>query len=127
MSLWNSFLDNIAKPVGKALETGAGQVVDFVGQSFAGIVPTPSKVISGIAIDAGIEMGVSPILNAQGLSEAASQGLKENLKYQTNRQAQSNDITSSYNTPFVTLNCSNCCRTGQLILNSYKCHHTEYC
>jgi len=93
MSLWNSFLDNIAKPAGKAIATGAENALGFVGQAMPFGIPSPSSVVSGIAVNAGIEMGVSPILNAQGLTEAASQGLKENLKYQTNRQAQSNDIT----------------------------------
>jgi hypothetical protein len=93
MSLWNSFLDNIAKPAGKALASGGEQALGFIGQALPFGVPSPSSVISGIAIDAGIQMGVSPILNAQGLNEAAAQGLKENLKYQVNKNSQSNDIT----------------------------------
>jgi hypothetical protein len=93
MSLWNSFLDSIAKPAGRAIVSGGEQALGFIGQAMPFGIPSPSSVISGVAIDAGIQMGVSPILSAQGLDAAAAAGLKENLKYEVNKKAQSNDIT----------------------------------
>ena len=92
MSLWNSFLDNIAKPIGKSIYGGASQAVNFVGQAIPG-VPSPSTAITNMVIPAAIDIGVSPILSKQGLTEAAQQGIKENLKYATGTKFASNDLT----------------------------------
>lgn len=92
MSLWNSFLDNIAKPVGKNIASGFGQAANFVGQAIPG-VPSPSSAVAGMVIPAAIDIGVSPILSKQGLSDIAQQGIKENLKYATGSKFASNDLT----------------------------------
>lgn len=93
MSLWDSFLDNIAKPVSKAFQTGVSQTLDFVGQALPYGVPSPSSVISKTVIPAGIGIGATPITSAAGLNEAAAQGLKENAQYQVGRETVSNDLT----------------------------------
>jgi hypothetical protein len=92
MSLWDSFLDNIAKPVAKNFASGLGQAANFAGQAFP-IIPSPSTAISNIVIPAAIDIGVSPILSKQGLTETAQQGIKENLKYATGSKFASNDLT----------------------------------
>jgi hypothetical protein len=93
MSLWNSFLDNIAKPVAKVAENAAGQLLDFVGQAMPYGVPSPSSVITNTVVPAAINIGVSPITSKMGLNEAAAQGLKENLQYQVGQKTVSNDLT----------------------------------
>jgi len=92
MSLWNSFLDNIAKPAAKAIETGGKFAVDFVAQSIPG-VPAPANVLSQTIIDAGVNIGVSPILGRSGLEKTAQEAIKQNLTYNVKSQAVSNDLT----------------------------------
>lgn len=88
MSLWNSFLDNIAKPVGGAI---AKIPETFIG-TFTGNLASPSQAISNIAISAGVDIGTSRQLSALGLEKEAQAIVKENLKYSVKNQATSNDL-----------------------------------
>jgi hypothetical protein len=106
MSLWNSFLDNIAKPVGGAI---AKIPETFIG-TFTGNFGSPAQVISNIVIPAGIDIGVSKQLNALGLEKEAQNIVKENLKYSAKDQASSNDLVlkaavklhDEFISPFIT-------------------------
>jgi len=88
MSLWSSFLDNIAKPVGGAI---AKIPETFIG-TFTGNLASPSQAISNIIIPAGIDIGTSKQLSALGLEKEAQNIVKENLKYSVKNQATSNDL-----------------------------------
>jgi len=88
MSLWNDFLDNIAKPVGKTI---AGSV-DYWKDAFTGNLGSPSQFISNVATDAGVEIGATPLLRQLGVEEQAQQVIKDNLKYSVKSQSTSNDI-----------------------------------
>jgi hypothetical protein len=88
MSLWNSFLDNIAKPIGKAFVQG----VEYTGNTLGSIIASPSQAISQAVIPAGVNIGTSKILSEQQLSEAAQAGIKGNLIYEVNKAAVSNDL-----------------------------------
>jgi hypothetical protein len=88
MSLWNSFLDNIAKPIGGALAKIPGTAVDV----FTGNLGSPSQAISNIIFPAGIEIGTSKQLSALGLEKEAQALVKENLKYSVKNQSTSNDL-----------------------------------
>jgi hypothetical protein len=106
MSLWNSFLDNIAKPVGGAI---AKIPETFIG-TFTGNFGSPAQAISNIVIPAGIDIGVSKQLNALGLEKEAQNIVKENLKYSAKDQASSNDLVlkaavklhDEFISPFIT-------------------------
>ena len=88
MSLWSSFLDNIAKPVGGAI----GNVGEYLAGTFTGNFGSPSQTISNIVIPAGIDIGTSKQLTALGLEQEAQNIVKENLKYSVKNQATSNDL-----------------------------------
>lgn len=88
MSLWNSFLDNIAKPIGNAIV----KTPETVAGIFTGNLVSPSQAISNIVIPAGIEIGTSKQLSALGLQKEAQASIKENLKYSVQEQATSNDL-----------------------------------
>jgi hypothetical protein len=88
MSLWNDFLDNIAKPVGKTIAAGA----DYWKDAFTGNLGSPSQFISNVATNAGVEIGASPLLNQLGVEEKAQQVIKENLKYSVKNQAANSDL-----------------------------------
>jgi hypothetical protein len=88
MSLWNDFLDNIAKPVGRTITEGA----KFWADTITGNIGSPSQAIGNIVIPAAVEIGASKQLSALGLQESAQQAIKENLKYSVKEQAASNDI-----------------------------------
>ena len=93
MSLWNSFLDNIAKPVSRAITQAGEQTLDFIGQAMPYGVPSPSSIVVKPLLSTAVDIGVTPITSKAGLNEAAAAGLKENLKYQVGQEAVSNDIT----------------------------------
>lgn len=88
MSLWNSFLDNIAKPVGKAFVSG----VEYTAGAFGSMIGSPSAAISQTVLPAAVNIGTSKILSQKGLSEAAQAGIKANLIYEVNNAAVSNDL-----------------------------------
>jgi hypothetical protein len=88
MSLWNSFLDNIAKPVGNTLASGAENWFKTITGNFG----SPSQAISSVIIPAAIDIGTSKQLSALGLEQEAQNIVKENLKYSTQKQANSNDL-----------------------------------
>lgn len=88
MSLWNSFLDNIAKPVGGALVRGA----QYFGETAADIVASPSRAVSQTVLPAAVNIGTSKMLSEKGLTEAAQAGIKANLAYEVNKAATSNDL-----------------------------------
>jgi len=88
MSLWQEFLDNIAKPVGRTLVRGA----EFAGGKLADIIPSPAAAVSDIVLPAAVDIGATKPLAALNLSEKARQGVKENLEYAVREQAMSNDI-----------------------------------
>ena len=88
MSLWNDFLDNIAKPVGKTFVDAA----DYWKDAFTGNLGSPSQFISNAATNAGVEIGAGPLLRQLGVEEQAQQVIKENLKYSIKNQTTSNDL-----------------------------------
>jgi hypothetical protein len=88
MSLWNSFLDNIAKPVGNTVASSANYWKDII----MGTIGSPSQAISNVVIPAGVEIGASKQLSALGLENEAQTIVKENLKYSAMNQATSNDL-----------------------------------
>ena len=88
MSLWNDFLDNIAKPVGRTFAEGAKQWANTI----TGNIGSPGQAIGNIIIPAAVEIGTSKQLSALGLEQNAQQAIKENLKYSVKEQAASNDI-----------------------------------
>jgi hypothetical protein len=88
MSLWNNFLDNIAKPIGQGLAKG---VSDWAGW-FTGNISSPAQAISNVVIPAGVDIGMSKQLSAAGLEQSAQEAIKDNLKYSAKTQAASNDI-----------------------------------
>ena len=88
MSLWSSFLDNIAKPVGGAI----GNVGEYLAGTFTGNFGSPSQAISNIVTSAGVEIGTSKQLTALGLEQEAQNIVKENLKYSVKNQATSSDL-----------------------------------
>lgn len=87
MSLWNNFLDNIAKPLGSAIASGAKQAGEFLGSTIA----SPAQGITNIIIPAGTNIGLANMGGKQ-LTEAARKGISENLQYEAFKSAQSNDI-----------------------------------
>lgn len=87
MSLWNSFVDNIAKPVGGAIARGAEMAANYATGIFA-----PGSTIAGTVAQPAIQIGTSKALSSAGLTEAAQQGIKENLAYEVKNQAASNDL-----------------------------------
>jgi hypothetical protein len=88
MSLWSSFLDNIAKPVGGAV----GNLGEYLAGTFTGNFGSPSQAISNIILPAGIDIGTSKQLTTLGLEQEAQNIVKENLKYSVKNQATSNDL-----------------------------------
>ena len=88
MSLWNDFLNNIAKPVGSAILGGAKTAGEFV----IGGIASPAQAIVPTITQAGINIGTSRMLSESGLSAAAQQGIKENLAFEVNKQAVSSDL-----------------------------------
>lgn len=88
MSLWNDFLDNIAKPIGGAILGGA----KTAGQFVAGGIVSPAQSIVPTITQAGVNIGTSKMLSEYGLTEAAQQGIKENLVFEINKQAVSSDL-----------------------------------
>ena len=88
MSLWNSFLDNIAKPIGRTFAQGVESTVGQLGN----MIGSPSQAISQTVLPAAVNIGTSKILSEKGLSEAAQSGIKANLIYEVNQAAVSNDL-----------------------------------
>ena len=60
MSLWQEFLDNIAKPVGRTLVRGA----EFAGGKLADIIPSPAAAVSDIVLPAAVDIGATKPLAA---------------------------------------------------------------
>lgn len=94
MSLWSSFLDNIAKPVGRAIES----TVKGVGEGFSAVgldvnkLQSPSAMVAAPIIQAGVQMTVPKIATAQGLNETVSQEIAKNIEYKTQQKAVSGDL-----------------------------------
>lgn len=88
MSLWNSFLDNIAKPIGNTI---VGGIEDWKN-TLTGSIGSPAQAIGNVVIPAAVEMGTSKQLAASGLEQSAQQAIKENLKYSVKNQSASNDL-----------------------------------
>jgi hypothetical protein len=88
MSLWNDFLDNIAKPVGQGLAKG---VSDWAGW-FTGNISSPAQAIGNVILPAGVDIGVSKQLALSGLEQSAQEAIKDNLKYSVKSQSASNDL-----------------------------------
>lgn len=87
MSLWNDFLNKIAKPTGKAIVKGAEQAVNFLGTGLA----SPAQAVLNSVIPAGTNIGLGNTALSQ-ISEEAQKGIKENLQYEAFKTARSNDI-----------------------------------
>jgi hypothetical protein len=75
MSLWNSFLDNIAKPVGGTIARGAEQLIG----NFTSIAGSPAQAISSVVLPAAIDIGTSKQLSALVLEQEAQNLVKEYL------------------------------------------------
>ena len=88
MSLWNSFLDNIAKPAGGAI----GNLGEYLAGVVTGSFGSPSQAVSNIILPAAIDIGTSKQLTALGLEKEAQNLVKENLKYSVKNQAIGNDL-----------------------------------
>ncbi len=88
MSLWNDFLDNIAKPIGSGIASGAK---DWAGW-FTGNIQSPAAAVSNIVLPAAVDIGTSKQLANMGLEKSAQEAVKENLKYSVKNQAVSNDL-----------------------------------
>lgn len=88
MSLWNDFLDNIAKPVGKSIVSGAQAAGGFLGAA----ISSPAQAIINAVVPGATKIGVAKTPGALTLSENARKGIAENLAYEVYPQAQSNDI-----------------------------------
>jgi len=84
MSLWNSFLDNIAKPIGSTL----GDIPGIL----AGTLGTAGQTIKNVVIPAGVEIGTSKQLTALGLEQETQNIVKENLKYSAKNKAKGVDV-----------------------------------
>jgi len=84
MSLWNSFLDNIAKPIGSTL----GDIPGIL----AGTLGTAGQTIKNVVIPAGVEIGTSKQLTALGLEQETQNIVKENLKYSAKNRAKGVDV-----------------------------------
>ena len=62
MSLWNDFLDNIAKPIGSGIASGAK---DWAGW-FTGNIQSPAAAVSNIVLPAAVDIGTSKQLANMG-------------------------------------------------------------
>lgn len=96
MSLWSSFLDNIAKPVGGAI-TGAGKLVGTGAKSLLenfgmDSISSPSAAVSNVIVPAAVAMTVPKIATAQGLNETVAQEIAKNIEYSTKQKAMSGDL-----------------------------------
>lgn len=96
MSLWSSFLDNIAKPVGgvfasagKLAGTGAKSLLQNFGVDS---LSSPSAAVSNVVVPAAVSMTVPKITTAQGLNETVSQEIAKNIEYSTKQKAMSGDL-----------------------------------
>ena len=94
MSLWSSFLDNIAKPIAR----GITSTVKGVGEGFAaaGVGPnalvSPSNALASPIIKAGVQMTVPKFASAQGLDEKVGQEIAKNIEYSAQEKAVTGDI-----------------------------------
>jgi hypothetical protein len=88
MSLWQEFLDNIAKPVGRNIVSGA----EYAGQKLGEMIASPAKAVGDIVIPAAVNIGTTKPLAELNLSEKARQKVKEDLQFAAKEQAMSNDI-----------------------------------
>lgn len=94
MSLWNSFLDNIAKPVGRAIEStakGVGEAFSAVGLD-VNKLQSPSAMVAAPIIQTGVQMTVPKIATAQGLDEKVAQEIAKNITETTQEKAVTGDI-----------------------------------
>ena len=87
MSLWNDFLNKIAKPTGRAVVRGAENVGGFVGTALT----SPAQAVLNSIIPAGTNIGLGNTAMSQ-LSNKAQKEIKENLQYEAFKTARSNDI-----------------------------------
>jgi len=98
MSLWNQFLDHIAKPVAHVVERGAELAVKGVTSIPAnfGIGPdtltSPSAAVAAPIVQAGVQMAVPKIASAQGLNDIVAQEISKNIQYSANKSAASGDL-----------------------------------
>jgi hypothetical protein len=88
MSLWNSFLDNIAKPVGGAI----GNVGEYLAGTFTGNFDSPSRTLKNIIIPNDFQDGAKKALSVVGLEDEAQKIVKESLKYSDKAIAKTGDI-----------------------------------
>jgi hypothetical protein len=88
VSLWNNFLDNIAKPVGRGLAEGASSWANW----FTGNIGSPASAVGNIVLPAAVDIGVSKQLAVAGLEQSAQEAIKDNLKYSVKGQSASNDL-----------------------------------
>ena len=88
MSLWNDFLDNIAKPIGDGFASGLKEWANW----FSGNISSPAQAIGNVVIPAGVDIGLSKQLSLAGLEQSAQEAIKDNLKYSVKNQSISNDL-----------------------------------
>lgn len=88
MSLWNDFLDNIAKPVGKAIADKA----DYFKDAFTGNLGTPVRMISDVVNNGGVEIDPSQALRELNIEEKAKDIVKQYGNYAINRGTVNTDI-----------------------------------
>jgi hypothetical protein len=95
MSVWQNFLDNIAKPIGRGAQAFGESVVggaQYIGEFAAKAISSPGQAIADIVLPAGVNIGTSKPLAELNLKEKAREGIRENIKYEVKGQALSNDL-----------------------------------
>lgn len=88
MSLWQDFLDNVAKPVGRSIAKGA----EYAGEKLVGMIASPAAGVGDIVLPAAVNIGTTKPLAALNISDKAREQVKKNLEYSVREQAVSNDI-----------------------------------
>ncbi len=95
MSLWNDFVDYVAKPSGKIVYEFGKSVVGgakFIGGLAAGAISSPGQAVGDVVLPAAVDIGTAKPLSELELKQKAREGIKENIKYNVKEQALSNDL-----------------------------------
>ena len=111
MSLWSSFLDNIAKPVSGAVSN----LGEYLAGTVTGNFGSPAQVVSNVITSAGVDIGVNKQLTALGLEQEAQKIVKDNLKYSAKAQIAGTDPLAK-----------GAAKTGDIVLKTGIKIHDEF-
>lgn len=111
MSLWSSFLDNIAKPVSGAVSN----LGEYLAGTVTGNFGSPAQVVSNVITSAGVDIGASKQLTALGLEQEAQKIVKDNLKYSAKAQIAGTDPLAK-----------GAAKTGDIVLKTGIKIHDEF-